>query len=136
MSFFFSQFYQLFNNLFFGEIEDFFFSSINPSASYSSPVLMISETTLNKVEKSSLMFAYEVNAVGPTLVIKVFFSNSFSVRLCCVGLLLLANGEIFFSRSTLFHHIQSFNFSKRLTFSPESSTAHVAAIKAGRADWL
>jgi len=29
------------------------------------------ETTLNKVEKSSLMLAYEVNAVGPILVIKV-----------------------------------------------------------------
>lgn len=30
------------------------------------------ETTLSKVEKSSLLLAYEVNAVGPILVIKVF----------------------------------------------------------------
>lgn len=29
------------------------------------------ETTLSKLEKSSLMLAYEVNAVGPILVIKV-----------------------------------------------------------------
>lgn len=29
------------------------------------------ETTLRKVEKSSLLLAYEVNAVGPILVIKV-----------------------------------------------------------------
>lgn len=29
------------------------------------------ETALNKVEKSSLLHAYEVNAVGPILVIKV-----------------------------------------------------------------
>lgn len=33
--------------------------------------LFKTETTLNKVEKSSLMLAYEVNAVGPILVIKV-----------------------------------------------------------------
>lgn len=29
------------------------------------------ETTLKKVERSSLMLAYEVNAVGPILVMKV-----------------------------------------------------------------
>ncbi|PNX99051.1 short-chain dehydrogenase/reductase family protein, partial [Trifolium pratense] len=32
--------------------------------------LYYTETTLNKLEKSSLMLAYEVNAVGPILVIK------------------------------------------------------------------
>lgn len=31
------------------------------------------ETTLLKVEKSSLLITYEVNAVGPILVIKVLF---------------------------------------------------------------
>lgn len=30
------------------------------------------ETTLNKVEKSSLLLTYEVNAIGPILVIKVY----------------------------------------------------------------
>ncbi|RZC43769.1 hypothetical protein C5167_036735 [Papaver somniferum] len=30
------------------------------------------ETTLSQIEKSSLLLAYEVNAVGPILVIKVF----------------------------------------------------------------
>lgn len=29
------------------------------------------ETTLNKVERASLLLAYEINAVGPILVIKV-----------------------------------------------------------------
>jgi hypothetical protein len=33
--------------------------------------LYCTETTLNKLEKPSLMLAYEVNAVGPILVIKV-----------------------------------------------------------------
>jgi hypothetical protein len=33
--------------------------------------LHYTETTLNKLEKSSLMLSYEVNAVGPILVIKV-----------------------------------------------------------------
>jgi hypothetical protein len=35
------------------------------------------ETTLSKLEKSSLLLAYEVNAIGPVLVIKVCSSNSF-----------------------------------------------------------
>lgn len=35
------------------------------------------ETTLSKVEKSSLLLAYEINAIGPVLVIKVCSSNSF-----------------------------------------------------------
>jgi hypothetical protein len=34
------------------------------------------ETTLSKVQKSSLMLAYEVNAVGPILVIKVKLTAS------------------------------------------------------------
>ncbi|CAA7394107.1 unnamed protein product [Spirodela intermedia] len=43
---------------------------INASGVLSIPGVLQPETTLNKVEKSSLMFAYEVNAAGPTLVIK------------------------------------------------------------------
>ncbi|XP_014517927.1 uncharacterized protein LOC106775332 [Vigna radiata var. radiata] len=43
---------------------------INASGILSIPEIMHPETTLNKVEKSSLMLAYEVNAVGPILVIK------------------------------------------------------------------
>ncbi|KAG4990357.1 hypothetical protein JHK87_023814 [Glycine soja] len=43
---------------------------INASGILSIPEVMHPETTLNKVEKSSLMLAYEVNAVGPILVIK------------------------------------------------------------------
>ncbi|EEF28612.1 C-factor [Ricinus communis] len=43
---------------------------INASGILSIPNLLQPETTLNKVEKSSLMLAYEVNAVGPILVIK------------------------------------------------------------------
>jgi len=39
------------------------------------PFDLSTETTLNKVEKSSLMLAYEVNAVGPILVMKVSSSN-------------------------------------------------------------
>lgn len=35
------------------------------------PFDLSTETALNKVEKSSLMLAYEVNAVGPILVMKV-----------------------------------------------------------------
>ena len=37
----------------------------------------LSETTLSKVQKSSLLLAYEVNAVGPILVIKVKLIASF-----------------------------------------------------------
>ncbi|TKY72435.1 oxidoreductase protein [Spatholobus suberectus] len=43
---------------------------INASGILSIPEVLHPETTLNKVEKSSLMLAYEVNTVGPILVIK------------------------------------------------------------------
>ncbi|XP_027363426.1 uncharacterized protein LOC113870984 isoform X2 [Abrus precatorius] len=43
---------------------------INASGILSIPGVLQPETTLNKLEKSSLMLAYEVNAVGPILVIK------------------------------------------------------------------
>ncbi|GLU17494.1 hypothetical protein SLE2022_338580 [Rubroshorea leprosula] len=43
---------------------------INASGILSIPNVLQPETTLSKVEKSSLMLAYEINAVGPTLVIK------------------------------------------------------------------
>ncbi|KAE9594867.1 hypothetical protein Lal_00013274 [Lupinus albus] len=43
---------------------------INASGILSIPKVLQPETTLNKLEKSSLMLAYEVNAVGPILVIK------------------------------------------------------------------
>ncbi|KAL2341603.1 hypothetical protein Fmac_009543 [Flemingia macrophylla] len=43
---------------------------INASGILSIPDVLHPETTLNKVEKSSLMLAYETNAVGPILVIK------------------------------------------------------------------
>lgn len=36
----------------------------------------VTETTLSKVQKSSLLLAYEVNAVGPILVIKVKLTGS------------------------------------------------------------
>lgn len=43
---------------------------INASGILSIPQVLQPETTLRKVEKSSLLLAYEVNAVGPILVIK------------------------------------------------------------------
>lgn len=43
---------------------------INASGILSIPNVMQPETTLSKVDKRSLMLAYEVNAVGPALVIK------------------------------------------------------------------
>ncbi|KAJ7969209.1 Short-chain dehydrogenase/reductase [Quillaja saponaria] len=43
---------------------------INASGILSIPDALQPETTLNKVEKSSLMLTYEVNAVGPILVVK------------------------------------------------------------------
>lgn len=43
---------------------------INAAGILSIPGVLQPETTLNKVEKSSLMLAYEVNAVGPILVMK------------------------------------------------------------------
>ncbi|KAJ6847043.1 uncharacterized protein M6B38_284550 [Iris pallida] len=43
---------------------------INASGILSIPGVLQPETTLSKVQKSSLLLAYEVNAVGPTLVIK------------------------------------------------------------------
>ncbi|XP_043805977.1 C-factor isoform X2 [Manihot esculenta] len=43
---------------------------INASGILSIPNVLQPETTLNKVEKSSLMLAYEVNAVGPILIIR------------------------------------------------------------------
>ncbi|XP_021911696.1 uncharacterized protein LOC110825537 isoform X2 [Carica papaya] len=51
---------------------------INASGILSIPNVLQPETTLNRVEKSSLMLAYEVNAVGPILVIK--FGLQFSNR--------------------------------------------------------
>ncbi|KAL8153466.1 hypothetical protein V2J09_011226 [Rumex salicifolius] len=43
---------------------------VNTSGILSIPDVMQPETTLTKVQKSSLLLAYEVNAVGPVLVIK------------------------------------------------------------------
>lgn len=43
---------------------------INASGILSIPDVMQPETTLSKLDKSSLMLTYEVNAVGPALVIK------------------------------------------------------------------
>ncbi|XP_008787356.2 C-factor isoform X2 [Phoenix dactylifera] len=43
---------------------------INASGILSVPNILQPETTLSKVEKSSLLLAYEVNAIGPILVIK------------------------------------------------------------------
>ncbi|WOG87122.1 hypothetical protein DCAR_0206345 [Daucus carota subsp. sativus] len=43
---------------------------INASGVLSIPNVMQPETTLSKVQRSSLMLAYEINAVGPILVIK------------------------------------------------------------------
>lgn len=43
---------------------------VNASGILSIPDVIQPETTLTKVERSSLMLAYEVNAVGPTLVTK------------------------------------------------------------------
>ncbi|XVF26296.1 hypothetical protein REPUB_Repub14bG0004100 [Reevesia pubescens] len=43
---------------------------INTSGILSIPSVLQPETTLSKVHKSSMMLAYEVNAVGPILVIK------------------------------------------------------------------
>ncbi|KAK6932004.1 Short-chain dehydrogenase/reductase SDR, partial [Dillenia turbinata] len=43
---------------------------INASGILSVPDVMQPETTLSKVQKSSLLMAYEVNAVGPILVVK------------------------------------------------------------------
>lgn len=54
----------------------------------------VTETTLIKVQKSSLLLAYEVNAVGPILVIKVKLTGSllFSVS-CCDGIDILHTGH-------------------------------------------
>ncbi|WOK91701.1 hypothetical protein Cni_G00392 [Canna indica] len=43
---------------------------INASGVLSIPDVLQPETTLNKVQKSSLLLTYEINAVGPLLVIK------------------------------------------------------------------
>ncbi|MBA0765357.1 hypothetical protein Gotri_014570 [Gossypium trilobum] len=43
---------------------------INASGILSIPSVLQPETTLSKVQKSSMMLAYEVNAVGPILVLK------------------------------------------------------------------
>ncbi|XP_059438587.1 uncharacterized protein LOC132171318 [Corylus avellana] len=43
---------------------------INASGILSIPDVLQPETTLSKLEKSSLLLAYEVNAIGPVLVIK------------------------------------------------------------------
>ncbi|XP_078178123.1 NAD(P)-binding Rossmann-fold superfamily protein isoform X2 [Carex rostrata] len=43
---------------------------INASGILSIPNLLQPETTLSKVEKSSLLLTYEVNAIGPILVVK------------------------------------------------------------------
>ncbi|KAF2310725.1 hypothetical protein GH714_016622 [Hevea brasiliensis] len=47
---------------------------INASGILSIPNMLQPETTLNRVEKSSLMLAYEVNAVGPILVIRLLLA--------------------------------------------------------------
>lgn len=44
---------------------------INASGVLSIPDVLHPETSLSKVQKSSLLYAYEINAVGPILVIKV-----------------------------------------------------------------
>ncbi|KAL1363546.1 hypothetical protein HN51_011759 [Arachis hypogaea] len=44
---------------------------INASGILSIPQVLQPETSLNKLEKSALMLTYEINAVGPILVIKV-----------------------------------------------------------------
>ncbi|WOL05430.1 oxidoreductase [Canna indica] len=44
------------------------------------------ETTLNKVQKSSLLLTYEINAVGPILVIKNSKSNFNSAMNCLVSI--------------------------------------------------
>nr|ACP27630.1 short-chain dehydrogenase/reductase [Oncidium hybrid cultivar] len=43
---------------------------INTSGVLSIPKILQPETTLSRLEKSSLMLAYEINAVGPVLVVK------------------------------------------------------------------
>ncbi|KAH6758872.1 hypothetical protein C2S51_019107 [Perilla frutescens var. frutescens] len=43
---------------------------VNASGILSVPNVLQPETTLNKVERASLLLAYEINAVGPTLVVK------------------------------------------------------------------
>ncbi|KAH0458246.1 hypothetical protein IEQ34_013561 [Dendrobium chrysotoxum] len=43
---------------------------INTSGVLSIPKILHPETTLSKLEKSSLMLTYEINAVGPVLVVK------------------------------------------------------------------
>ncbi|PKU77861.1 uncharacterized protein LOC110092780 [Dendrobium catenatum] len=43
---------------------------INTSGVLSIPKILQPETTLSKLEKSSLMLTYEINAVGPVLVVK------------------------------------------------------------------
>ncbi|PKA61954.1 (-)-isopiperitenone reductase [Apostasia shenzhenica] len=43
---------------------------VNTSGILSIPNLLHPETTLSKLEKSSLMLTYEINAVGPVLVVK------------------------------------------------------------------
>ncbi|KAK8506753.1 hypothetical protein V6N12_002197 [Hibiscus sabdariffa] len=56
---------------------------INASGILSIPGVLQPETTLTKVQKSSMMLAYEVNAVGPILVIKnLVFKFSFFFPAC------------------------------------------------------
>jgi hypothetical protein len=43
------------------------------------PCFVGAETTLSKVQKSSLLLTYEVNAIGPILVVKVCHSNFMSI---------------------------------------------------------
>lgn len=50
----------------------------------------LAETTLTKVEKSSLLLAYEVNAIGPILVIKVGYS-SYNMTYCLYSVALFIN---------------------------------------------
>lgn len=45
---------------------------LDPDVGFHSSNVFGIETTLNKVQRASLLLAYEVNAVGPILVIKVF----------------------------------------------------------------
>lgn len=53
-----------------GEQYGFLNLLINASGILSVPDILQPETTLNKIQRSSLLLAYEVNAVGPILVIK------------------------------------------------------------------
>ncbi|PWA34532.1 NAD(P)-binding Rossmann-fold superfamily protein [Artemisia annua] len=66
---------------------------VNASGILSIPGVIQPETTLSKVERSSLLLAYEINAVGPILVIKVCSSSS--VMLCALTCLFQCSIYVF-----------------------------------------